>query len=59
MADSGYFKAGARLGLSIDDFLKDNDAHHYFQAVGGLLETGPTGTNVMDIVILLIDREDL
>lgn len=59
IADSGYFKDGAKLGLSIDHFLEDNDANRYFQKVDGLVETGATGTNVMDIVLLIIDKEGL
>jgi glycerate-2-kinase len=50
---------GFRQGLSIAHFLDDNNSNAFFQAVGGLLETGPTGTNVMDITLLIIDKEDL
>ena len=35
-------------------FLKDNDAFNFFSKAGGLLVTGPTNTNVMDIMIVLI-----
>jgi len=41
-------------GISIDDVLADNDAYHALKAVGGLIITGPTGTNVNDISVLLI-----
>jgi glycerate 2-kinase len=58
LADSGFFNEGTRMGVSIDDFLRDNNANAYFQAVGGLLETGPTGTNVMDVTLLIIDKEN-
>jgi hydroxypyruvate reductase/glycerate 2-kinase len=59
IADSGFFMEGSRQGLSIMRFLEDNNSNAFFQAVGGLLETGPTGTNVMDITLLIIDKEDL
>ena len=36
--------------------LRDNDAYHALQAVGGLLMTGPTGTNVNDLAMVLIAR---
>lgn len=36
------------------DYLANNDAYHFFQQTGGLLVTGPTGTNVMDIGIALL-----
>lgn len=41
-------------GISIDDVLADNDAYHSLKAVDGLIITGPTGTNVNDISVLLI-----
>jgi len=59
IADSGFFIEGSRQNLSISPFLADNNSSTYFKAVGGLLETGPTGTNVMDITLLMIDKEEL
>ena len=59
VADSGYFKEGKRLGLSIERFLTDNNSNAFFQAIGGLLLTGSTGTNVMDVTMLIIDKEDV
>ncbi len=41
------------LGMEPQDFLMRNDAYHYFKGLGDLLITGPTGTNVMDIHLLL------
>ncbi|KEF42281.1 MAG: hypothetical protein ER33_07095 [Cyanobium sp. CACIAM 14] len=54
IADGGYWREGRRLGLSIDASLQGNDSHRYFRRVGGLVETGPTGTNVMDLVLLIV-----
>lgn len=59
IADSGFFMEGVRQKLSIPSSLADNDSNAFFQAVGGLLETGPTGTNVMDITLLIIDKDDV
>jgi len=42
------------LGLNPADFLARNDSYHFFAALGDLLITGPTRTNVMDIVCLII-----
>ena len=53
-ADGG---TGAELraqGILIDDVLKDNDAYHALQKTGGLIITGPTGTNVNDVAVALI-----
>lgn len=40
--------------LSAEALLADNDAYHALETVGGLIKTGPTGTNVNDLVIGLI-----
>ena len=53
----GYTCAAlAAKGISIPDVLQDNDAYHALQACGGLILTGPTGTNVNDLSVLLIRR---
>ena len=41
-------------GISIDAVLQDNDAYNALKAVDGLIITGPTGTNVNDLSVLLI-----
>ena len=41
-------------GLKVHDVLADNDAYHALQAVGGLIVTGPTGTNVNDVAVALV-----
>ncbi len=41
-------------GLSVDAVLADNDAYHALLKTGGLIFTGPTGTNVNDIAVALI-----
>ena len=41
-------------GLTVPAVLADNDAYHALQAVGGLLVTGPTGTNVNDVSVVLV-----
>ena len=43
-------------GIGIEDVLSDNDAYHALQKCGGLIMTGPTGTNVNDLTVLLIKR---
>ena len=35
------------------DFLQRNDAYHFFAAVGGLIKTGPTHTNVCDVRVAI------
>ena len=41
-------------GIHIFDVLKDNDAYHALQKTGGLIFTGPTGTNVNDVAVALL-----
>jgi hydroxypyruvate reductase len=44
-------------GIDIDEVLIRNDSYHALKACGGLIVTGPTGTNVNDLSIVLIRRE--
>lgn len=46
----------AEKGISVDAVLQDNDAYHALKAVDELIMTGPTGTNVNDLSVLLIKR---
>ena len=43
-------------GLTIHQVLAENDAYHALDRVGGLIRTGPTGTNVNDVAVALIKR---
>ena len=43
----------AAKGLSIQKILADNDSYNGLKAADGLLFTGPTGTNVNDVSVLL------
>ena len=45
---------GQALGLSAREMLGRNDAYSWFEALGDLVETGPTRTNVNDFRALLI-----
>jgi glycerate 2-kinase len=54
IVDALTIKRGQALGLDAQEFLRRNDSHHFLQATGDLLVTGPTLTNVMDIQVSLI-----
>ncbi len=54
IADGGTLERAARLGLDARRFLDNNDSYHFFQPLGDLLVTGPTGTNVMDVRLMLV-----
>ena len=53
--DGGSNKALAEKGLSVFDVLQENDAYHALRAIGGLIITGPTGTNVNDVAVALVN----
>jgi len=44
------------LNLDPADFLRRNDAYHFFHPLGGLIHTGPTHTNVCDVRVVVVDR---
>jgi glycerate 2-kinase len=54
-ADGTTADALAKAGISIPKVLDENDAYHALQKVNGLIITGPTGTNVNDLSVLLIN----
>jgi hydroxypyruvate reductase len=39
------------------EFLARNDSYRYFEGVGDLVVTGPTGTNVMDVRVILVGEQ--
>lgn len=52
--DQSIVEAAQRQGMQPGPFLAINDSYTFFETVGGLLKTGPTHTNVMDLRIALI-----
>ena len=54
-ADGGTAQRGRALGIEARDALERNDSYSFFSAEGGLLLTGPTRTNVMDLVLTLVE----
>jgi hydroxypyruvate reductase len=43
-----------QLGLNPQKYLENNNSYHFFKELGDLFITGPTGTNVMDLQIILV-----
>jgi hydroxypyruvate reductase/glycerate 2-kinase len=52
--DCGTYERSQALSLNPDGYLNNNDSHTFFKKTGDLIMTGPTGSNVMDITILLV-----
>jgi hydroxypyruvate reductase/glycerate 2-kinase len=44
-----------RLGLDPEDYIRNNDSYNFFKKINSLFITGPTGTNVMDIQMVIIE----
>ena len=53
IADGATIARARALGLDPRAALANNDSYHFFESLGDLIKTGPTGTNVMDIRLLL------
>ncbi|MBW1781303.1 MAG: glycerate kinase [Deltaproteobacteria bacterium] len=54
IVDPMTVRRGKEAGISASDFLGNNDAYHFFEKTDDLLITGPTGTNVMDVRLVLV-----
>lgn len=53
IADNTTPERAQRIGLDARTFLENNDAYHFFSALDDLVITGPTNTNVNDLMIVL------
>ena len=40
--------------IDVVSYLSENDSYKFFEKAGGMIKTGPTGTNVMDIQVLML-----
>jgi len=54
VVDGGLVARAEDLGLDVREHLRRNDAMPLLEATGGLLRTGPTGTNVCDLVLGIV-----
>ena len=52
--DAENLQKARQLGLHLEEFRDVQNAYPFFEATGGLLKTGPTNTNVMDLRIMLV-----
>jgi glycerate-2-kinase len=51
IADGNTVSRARTKGLSAEDYLGRNDSYRFFQKLGDLIITGPTGTNVNDVLV--------
>jgi len=54
IADGNTIQRAKKKGLKPEAYLGNNDSYNFFKKLDDLLITGPTGTNVMDIQLILI-----
>ena len=54
LADSTTVDRARASGLQAERYLSDNNAYAFFDALGDLIHTGPTGTNVGDLQVILL-----
>ena len=55
IVDGDTILRARRGGINPELHLRDNDSYDFFRRAGGLLLTGATGTNVMDIQLILLE----
>jgi len=55
VVDGSMLKEAEDKHLNVTAYLQNNDAYHFFQKLGrGLIITGSTGTNVMDVIVVIV-----
>jgi hydroxypyruvate reductase len=52
--DAAVLAAARARNLDPADYLARNDAYHFFDALGALIRTGPTHTNVCDLRVVVV-----
>lgn len=57
IVDGTTVSRGHKLGMSAEDYLRNNDSYSFLKRTGDLVKTGPTGTNVNDVIILAASRK--
>ncbi|MEK6671877.1 MAG: glycerate kinase [Nitrospirota bacterium] len=55
IVDGETVKKATMLGLDPEEYLNNNDSYNFFKKIDELFITGPTGTNVMDVQIVVIE----
>jgi glycerate 2-kinase len=53
IADGKTLVRAAKMGLTSEKYLAENDSYHFFSKLGDLIFTGPTGTNVNDVSVIV------
>lgn len=54
IVDSQTVALATERGIDAEAYLRENDSYRFFERAGGLLKTGPTGNNLMDLQVALL-----
>jgi glycerate 2-kinase len=54
IVDGKTLDRAKKMGLEGEKYLADNDSYHFFSKLGDLVFTGPTGTNVNDVSVIIV-----
>jgi len=55
LVDHTTIEKGTNKNLNAEKYLENNDSYSYLKKTGNLIITGPTHSNVMDVILILID----
>ena len=53
IADQNTQRKAKDLNLDIEKYLNNNNSYNFFRQTGDLIFTGPTGTNVADLILIM------
>ncbi len=54
IVDGEIMSRAEEMGLNPEEFLAENDSYNFFSKLGDLIFTGPTGTNVNDVSVIVV-----
>jgi glycerate 2-kinase len=54
LSDGATVTRASAAGMNARAFLADNNSYEFFDSLGDLIRTGPTGTNVIDVRLILV-----
>ncbi|HEU5052968.1 MAG TPA: glycerate kinase [Hanamia sp.] len=55
VVDTNTYPDAIYKGLKVEEYLQNFDSYHFFEKAGGHIITGPTMTNVMDLIVVIIE----
>jgi glycerate-2-kinase len=58
VVDGYTYQKAIEAGIRPEDYLENNDSYTFFEKVGGHIKTGYTGTNVNDLIVVVVEREN-